>query len=799
MTLHSAWTEMLGKNFTVQDVVGSLVAVVAFALVLFAPGYLIAWATDLFGFRRRSLGERSCWAVVCSFGVVPVVAYLGGRFVGLGMVCWALVVVGAVVVWLGRPWGLKPPGIKEGLFGTAEAVPFRGEEQATAKATADPYGMTTRKATAKATATASAKADPYGMTTRKAKATAKATTTATAKAIAKASGWVSRDKWLVVGLVVAWVVFVVVSLVELQVGKRLYFSVILFDQSYRVAFTDAVARTGVPPANPLYFAGQAQPMRYYYFWYVLCAAVMRIAGVTARQAFIASSVWAGFGLVATIALYLRYFFGAMHGIGRQTLVAVGLLAVTGADLVPAIGSLFAQPALNGEMEWWSIDQFYSWQDSLLWVPHHTASLLCCLLGFLLLWRTREGLGRGQRWAAVVLAGLAFASAVGLSVYVAFGMALLMVAWVVRVLWHARRLKDVTVGRTVVAGSVAAVLLVPFLRELTARAGGGSGASGHAFGLSVRRMIDPEIITTLPVFAGLHVAHPALLDVAMRLLLLLPGLALELGFYGAVLWLLLRVRGVRERMDEATRTAIYLAVCGLVMVTFVRSSVISNNDFGYRAALLLQFFLLLLGMRLVWSWWFGGEEALVQPTRARRRLLAGLMALGVAGTVYQAVMLRAFLPIEEAHAGSGFQELPSDAYQARAAFAELNRVAQRSAVVQFNAVDPTSDPHGDVVPPYQFYTRALLMDSGRQVLNAEPECAVEFGGDAGPCAAIRAATARLYGAGAPTAAWAKEYCGRFGVGYLAVSHLDPAWGDTQGWVWGLPVVAAEPGFRIVRCR
>jgi hypothetical protein len=39
------------------------------------------------------------------------------------------------------------------------------------KATADPYGMTTRKARATATTTA----DPYGMTTRKARATAKAT------------------------------------------------------------------------------------------------------------------------------------------------------------------------------------------------------------------------------------------------------------------------------------------------------------------------------------------------------------------------------------------------------------------------------------------------------------------------------------------------------------------------------------------------------------------------------------------------------------------------------------------------
>jgi len=130
---------------------------------------------------------------------------------------------------------------------------------------------------------------------------------------------------------------------------------------------------------------------------------------------------------------MRYFFGVVEGVRRQTLVAVGLLLVTGADLLPAMGSLLAQRAVNGEMEWWSQDQISSWVDSLLWVPHHVAALLCCLLSFLLLWRTREALGAGQRWLAVGLAGVAFASAFGLSVYVAFGFAVLMLVLCARVL------------------------------------------------------------------------------------------------------------------------------------------------------------------------------------------------------------------------------------------------------------------------------------------------------------------------------------------------------------------------------
>jgi len=54
-----------------------------------------------------------------------------------------------------------------------------GRGQATAKTTADPYGMTNKEATAKAKATATASA------TATATATAKATATATAKATAR--------------------------------------------------------------------------------------------------------------------------------------------------------------------------------------------------------------------------------------------------------------------------------------------------------------------------------------------------------------------------------------------------------------------------------------------------------------------------------------------------------------------------------------------------------------------------------------------------------------------------------------
>jgi hypothetical protein len=616
----------------------------------------------------------------------------------------------------------------------------------------------------------------------------------------RAAGW-GRGGALAGTAVGVWIGVAVASLVDVQVGHRLYFSVVEFDQSYRVAFTDAVLRTGVPPTNPLYFAGHGAPLRYYYFWYVLCAMVAKIAHVTARQAFVASTVWAGLGLAGMVALCVRHFL-AIPG-RRGTAIAVGLLGVMGADLLPALGSVLRGEPLHGEMEWWSVDPFCSWQGAVLWVPHHTASLLCCLLSFLLIWRTRGEVSGRDRVGAVLLSSVAFASSVGLSIYVAFGFTLSMAAWTARLAVRGER---GTAWRMVLAGVLGGLWLLPFLRELSderSRTAAGQAATAtHVFSFSVRRIIDPELLTGLGMFAGWKQAHPGLLDTVARLVLLLPGLVLELGFYGAVFVLLLLARRGRaeggDARAEARSTALFLSGWGLAMVVFLRSAVIENNDFGYRGAMLPQMFLLLLGADLLASWWSGhAEAAWVTKTRGRAVLLYGLLVLGVAGTVYQGAMLRGFLPLQ-ARQASGFKALPAEVYQARVAFGMLDRVAAKSAVVAFNPEDLGGSASGEVIAPHTFYLRSLMMNAGRQILSAEPGCATAFGGEEGACAAIREATARMYADPSPSAEAARGFCGRFGVDYLAISAMDPAWKDAAGWSGALPRVASEAGFRILKC-
>jgi hypothetical protein len=710
-----------------QDVLGSLTAVLAFAVVLYAPGYVFAYAADLYGFRQMGFSERSVWATACSFCILPILGHIVGRIAGLDGLCWLLTafLAGALLLlWRRRAASTSPP-----------------ERRA--------------------------------------------------------------ETALVLG---GWIVFVLLMLVDFQVGHKLYFSVVVADQSYRIAFTDAVVRTGVPPANPLYMASSPVPMPYYYFWYVLCAVVVKIAHVTARQSFIASSIWAGFGLLATLALFTQHFFRWER---RKKWIAAGLLLVTGADLLPALGNALGQPSLNGDMEWWSVDPIDGWPDSLLWVPHHVASVLCCLLCFLILWRTLEPAHRSSRRWPLALAAFGFASAFGLSVYVACGFALLMAAWLLR-LTVMRHPKCLALWRRVLVVSLlSTVLLTPFVIELASAlhhtainpANGNSAPAPHLFALSVRRMIDSGLLTGLPLFASLDQSHPVLLDQSLRLLLLLPGLAMELGVYAAVLVMLLLVkrRGKPDPPDDEARgAALFLTVAGLIMTMFLSSSVISNNDFGYRAVMLPQFFLLLLTADVLGSWWMQGSVPVISETRVRRRLVYGLLILGVAGTVYGAFILRAWLPIESHSSQSGFSQLPDDAFQVRTAFATLDSVAPNSAVVAFPLIDPTINRKDEVIMPNEFYQRLLVMDSGRQFLNAEWKCAVHFGGDPAACPLIRHATSQLYASPAPDAAWAEDFCNRFNVQYLALSHRDSIWNSQTGWPAMLPVIARQPGFMLLQC-
>ncbi len=577
-------------------------------------------------------------------------------------------------------------------------------------------------------------------------------------------------KWI--ALAGVWALVVVASLVDVGIGGRLWMSVTVYDHSVRTAIVDAVMRTGVVPVDPFYWPGHDVALRYYYFWYVTCAVVGKIAHISARQAFMASCVWPGIAVVAMLGLYGKYVLGWQGGVLRWRMkLAVGLLAVTGLDGLVTLFNWMAGGATPGDMEWWSIDQVTSWADAFLWVPHHVAALVCCLLSWLLLWMARsEGVER-RRLMLGAMAGVSFASTFGLSIYLAIGFGLVMVAWLVRVVAIERMMGVRMLWRGVaVAVATAVVVLMPYVGSLlrggAAGVGGGEGA-GRVVSFGVRQMLDPEMLGRHG-FAGTQIAAAVLMA---------PGYLIEFGFFGLAMFVVLRTRG----KSEGERALVFLFFAGLGAASFLRSTVIATNDYGVRVTLLAQFFVVLLAVR-VWEsargWW--------------RHALVGLAVIGVGGTVYQVVALRVYLPWQQAHGNVAMRELAEQNAALREAYAQLDGRVPPDARLQYAPLAGDGS---------HFANFPRMMSAGRQLVNAEASCSIGFGGEPGPCAGMWHDITTLFVLRpqvVPAAAQAAALCDDMGAEYLVVTRWDAVWGNGASWVWQLPAVVATPNVRIVRC-
>jgi vacuolar-type H+-ATPase subunit I/STV1 len=91
-----------------------------------------------------------------------------------------------------------------------------------------------------------------------------------------------RSTWFALAMMLAWVCLALFCLVDWDTLGRLYISYSAYDHSIRVMMVDAALRTGVPPRNPLFDLGTAPILRYYYYWYVICALPVRLGGLTPR-------------------------------------------------------------------------------------------------------------------------------------------------------------------------------------------------------------------------------------------------------------------------------------------------------------------------------------------------------------------------------------------------------------------------------------------------------------------------------------------------------------------------------------
>jgi hypothetical protein len=583
----------------------------------------------------------------------------------------------------------------------------------------------------------------------------------------------SRHLRIALGLIGVWTVVAIASLVDLQLGDRLYPPITAYDHSTRVCMMAAIARH-VPPNNP-FAAHPSVPLRYHYLWMLFCSLPLRFAHLHPRHLMYGGIVWCGVGLICSIALGLKFLLRVAAGIQQQTLLGTVLLCVTGLDIVPTVYLGAARGVWFGDMEAWNEPQITSWFGSLLWAPHHVAGLVACFVGLLIVVHQACSV---RRWspAPIIVAGMAFASGAGMSVYVTFTFAVAIALYLLSLISR----KDwLAITMFVGAGVVAALWALPFLLSLRGAAAGGAVAE---FGL---RPFPLGIALTE------HMGIPLRTQFAWNLAnaIFLPvNYALELGFFlvvcGLRLWRLVRGR-VEATAHEMGAWA--LVAASFLIGTFMRSTAISSNDLGWRCFLPAQLISVLWSAELLGDWWSRVAAPESTPRPWVRASLVSLMILGAIGTAYEVTMLRTYPILYDRRDIAGKTWLEPDGqfgkrtYAIRSVYESLDPQLAASAVLQNN---PTT---GDPIPH--------MLYSGHDFAAGGLDCGVAFGADPLVCRDRVRRLAEMFEAQTVDL---EGTCRDYGIDVIIAQDTDPVWRDPSSWIWRKHPVVSNHHIRAFSC-
>jgi hypothetical protein len=587
--------------------------------------------------------------------------------------------------------------------------------------------------------------------------------------------------WGTFALVLAgWLLVCIFSLIDLQIGDRLYYPVINLDYSVRTAFVNSLTHTGIPPENPFFQAGHSAALRYHYFWLMMCSLVQRLGGgmVGPRHALIGGTFWVGAALIALLALYLRLFSRSESPLSGRLRTAVLLLAVTGLDILPTLFFLILYAAgifgvVLPSVEWWN-QQLAWFVFTTLWTPHAIAALVACFTSFLLIWHAPAAKRRLGILRYALPGAMGLASSFGASIWVMFVFGAFLLIWTAIALWK-RWFRDVLA--LAIAGVAAAVLIFPYVRELS-----GPGLPGPLVALTVRSFFLADVLPA----GGLN--H------TWRLILyngsLLPlNYFLEFGFFllaARYKWKLRRAANQPLQREELA--FLVMAATSALICTFLRSTV-GNNDLGWRGFLVAQFVLLLWAADLL-----AGLPHLHFPflSSGQKGALAAMLFLGLAGTAYDLVILRLYPVLSDRRIVPPLgwmardRKLGARTYAARMAYEWANSQTVPRAVVQANPDIILQDTLG-------------MSYSARPTAAGDLACIAAFGGDPAECATVIARLRSVF----PTAAaqappTLDAVCRNLPVEMVVAKDTDPVWRNRASWVWTQPAAYANRYIRVFNC-
>ena len=557
-----------------------------------------------------------------------------------------------------------------------------------------------------------------------------------------------------------WVVFSILFLVDIQWGARLYYNNISYDFTTRAAIINAMTRTGVPPINPSYYPGHPVRLTYlYYFWYIPGSVVAQMGSpvISGYTAMIGSVSWCGLGLMAVIALYLRLRdTGGNVKVGRSALLGIGLLLISGVDVLPALLQMITTRLTSGgaypdgDIEHWN-EQITAWIGSVAWAPHHVAALIACLAAVMLI-HTIRGQTAPRQLGGCVVAGLALASAIGLSVYVTLIFVFFWGLWMGVFLLQRESRLSLFMALT---GALAVSLASPFLAGLAA-----GNASPALHGLPVTLSVR-SFIPALLLFSK---APPAVLNLVFLLLLPINYL-MELGFFfvTGLLWIRQHWRESWKQNPFHVSEILLLAVTAFAG-SFVQSTTLASNDLGWRAWLPGQFVLLVWSVDVLGELFPGGWRNSRQGSAAARifRPLRVFAVLGLLTTITDVVLLRTWPMLVDAGI-TGFpsslspdRQLGKRTFAARQAYEYIDLYTPADILIQDNPADLLNRPIG-------LYSDRAIAISGHTAFGV-------------PAQELRRRVSSISKIFASNANWAEidQDCASNSVNVMIATDLDAVW-------------------------
>jgi hypothetical protein len=511
---------------------------------------------------------------------------------------------------------------------------------------------------------------------------------------------ITRELKISLALASLWILFCILLLVDIQIGPKLYFNVAAYDFTSRTPLIEAITRTGIPPINPTYYPGHFERItQLYYFWYIPGSVVDVLGGrwIDARIALFAGITWSGLSLAATIVNYLRI---RNHQIGtgayRSAMIGSQLIAISGLDLIPVIGIMIAVKTtygilpFDGRVEAWNVPVM-SWLNALTWVPNHVAGLGACMISLLAILSSSRGT-TSQRWISILVAGISFGSAIGLSVWVALTFGIFMAIWCLAALFNRSQRSIVPV--IVASGILGLVLVSQFLIEALQLNGRSSSAGSLPLGLYVRR------------FSLTGALAPGTREVVGTMLLPVNYL-FELGFFFviALLWFRQRRKSGGKLNNPYFLAETLLLATVVILLSFVRSTALLSNDLGMRGWLLGQFVLIVWAVDIFNA--TSKEQVLLTPTLFRspslpkriNDLLTILLTVGLLTTALEATATRFWTILVDTGVTGVPNELSPDTnlgertYDARRAYEYIRDHTPQNMIIQNNPITILDRPSG----------------------------------------------------------------------------------------------------------